>query len=47
MTWHWREANTYQVAQLNDWSVVKPAVPSTDRDLGRFFKVIPEKAPVP
>ena len=45
--WRWREANTLKVAQLNDWIVVKPAVPNTDRDLGRFFKAIPEKVPVP
>jgi prepilin-type processing-associated H-X9-DG protein len=45
-TWRWREANTLQVAQLNDWLVVKPAVPGTDRDLRRFFEAVPEKVPV-
>jgi prepilin-type N-terminal cleavage/methylation domain-containing protein/prepilin-type processing-associated H-X9-DG protein len=45
-TWRWREGNTMQLAQMNDWLVVKPAVPGKDRDLGRFFKVIPEKVPV-
>jgi prepilin-type N-terminal cleavage/methylation domain-containing protein/prepilin-type processing-associated H-X9-DG protein len=46
-TWHWREPNTAQTAQMNDWIVVKPAVANTDRDLSRFFRVIPEKVPVP
>jgi hypothetical protein len=45
-TWHRREPNKLQVAQLNDWIVVKPAVANTDRDLGRFFQAIPEKVPV-
>jgi prepilin-type processing-associated H-X9-DG protein len=45
-TWRWREANTAQVAQQNDWIVVKPAVPNRDRDLGRFFQAVPEKVPV-
>jgi prepilin-type N-terminal cleavage/methylation domain-containing protein/prepilin-type processing-associated H-X9-DG protein len=45
--WRWREGNTLQLAQLNDWLVVKPGVPGTDRDLSRFFKVVPEKVPVP
>lgn len=44
--WRWIEANTLRIAALNDWIVMKPAVPNTDRDLGRFFKVIPEKVPV-
>jgi prepilin-type N-terminal cleavage/methylation domain-containing protein/prepilin-type processing-associated H-X9-DG protein len=46
-TWRWREGNTLQISQLNDWIVVKPAVANTDRDLGRFFRVVPEKVPVP
>ena len=46
-TWHWREAKTAQIAQQNDWLVVKPGVANTDRDLGRFFQAIPEKVPVP
>ena len=45
-SWRWREANTMQIAQLNDWTVMKPAVPNTDRDLGRFFTAVPEKVPV-
>jgi prepilin-type N-terminal cleavage/methylation domain-containing protein/prepilin-type processing-associated H-X9-DG protein len=45
-TWRWREGNTLQVSQLNEWIVVKPGVPNTDRDLSRFFKAIPEKVPV-
>jgi len=45
-TWRWRESNTIKISQLNDWLVTKPAVAKTDRDLGRFFKAIPEKVPV-
>jgi prepilin-type processing-associated H-X9-DG protein len=45
--WRWREGNAIEVAQLNDWLVVKPAVAGSDRDLGRFFKAVPEKVPVP
>jgi prepilin-type N-terminal cleavage/methylation domain-containing protein/prepilin-type processing-associated H-X9-DG protein len=44
--WRWREANTLQIARLNDWTVMKPAVPNTDRDLGRFFNVVPEQVPI-
>ncbi len=45
-TWRWREGNTMRIAQLNDWIVTKPGVANTDRDLSRFFKVVPEKVPV-
>ncbi len=45
-TWHWLEANTSRISQLNDWIVVQPAVPNTDRDLGRFFRVVPDRVPV-
>jgi len=45
-TWRWHEPNTMQIAQLNDWIVVKPAIANTDRDLGRFFQAVPEKVPV-
>lgn len=44
--WRWREANTLQIARLNDWTVMKPAVPNTDRDLSRFFNVVPEQVPI-
>ncbi len=46
-SWRWVEGNTLQIAQLNDWIVVKPAVANSDRDLGRFFRAVPEKVPVP
>ena len=46
-SWRWLEGNTAQIAQMNDWIVVKPGVANTDRDLSRFFQVIPEKVPVP
>lgn len=45
-TWRWLEANTARIAQRNDWIVTQPAVANTDRDLGRFFNVVPEKVPV-
>jgi len=44
--WRWLEPNTAQIARLNDWTVMKPAVANTDRDLGRFFRVVPEKVPI-
>jgi len=44
--WRWLEPNTVRISQLNDWTVLKPAVPNTDRDLARFFKAIPEKVPI-
>lgn len=44
--WRWREPNTARIAQLNDWTVAKPAVPQTDRDLSRFFQVVPQKIPL-
>ncbi len=44
--WRWHEPNTVRIASLNDWIVMKPALPNADRDLSRFFKVIPEKVPV-
>jgi len=44
--WRWREGNTLHLAQLNDWLVVKPGVVDTDRDLSRFFTVVPDKVPV-
>jgi len=45
--WRWREPNTTRIAQMNVWTVMKPAVPNTDRDLSRFFQVVPEKVPIP
>ena len=37
---------TLKIAEMNGWSVVQPAVPGTDRDLGRFFAGVPETVPV-
>jgi len=45
--WRWLEANTAAIAAMNDWTVMKPAVPNRDRDLGRFFQAVPAKVPVP
>jgi prepilin-type N-terminal cleavage/methylation domain-containing protein/prepilin-type processing-associated H-X9-DG protein len=44
--WRWREANTMLISALNDWIVLKPAATGSDRDLSRFFNVIPEKVPL-
>ncbi len=44
--WRWREPNTARIARADDWIVMQPAVPNTDRDLSRFFQVVPEKVPV-
>ncbi len=44
--WRWVEPNTIKTAQLNDWLVMKPGVPNTDRDLNRFFDSVPAKVPV-
>ena len=45
-TWPWREANTAAISRLGNWTVLKPAVPNTDRDLARFFKAVPETVPI-
>ena len=45
--WRWREPNTIRISKLNAWTVLQRAIPNTDRDLGRLFKAIPEKVPVP
>jgi prepilin-type N-terminal cleavage/methylation domain-containing protein/prepilin-type processing-associated H-X9-DG protein len=44
--WKWREPNTHHLGRQGGWVVVKPGVPDRDRDLGRFFQVIPEKVPI-
>jgi len=44
--WRWREPNTARISGLNVWTVLQPAVPNQDRDLGRLFKAIPEKVPI-
>ncbi len=44
--WRWLEPNTAQIAGMNDWTVMKPAVPNSDRDLSRFFQAVPEKVPI-
>jgi prepilin-type N-terminal cleavage/methylation domain-containing protein/prepilin-type processing-associated H-X9-DG protein len=47
--WHWREANTLAIARKQGWLILppQPAVPGTDKDLGRFFRAITEKVPIP
>lgn len=44
--WRWIEPNTAQINRLQDWTVLKPAVPNTDRDLTRFFRSVPEMVPI-
>ncbi|MBI3850211.1 MAG: prepilin-type N-terminal cleavage/methylation domain-containing protein [Verrucomicrobia bacterium] len=45
--WHWKEATTLKPPKANPWPDFKPAVPNTDRDLGRFFRALPAKVPIP
>jgi prepilin-type N-terminal cleavage/methylation domain-containing protein/prepilin-type processing-associated H-X9-DG protein len=47
--WRWREANTLAISRKQGWYLLppQPAVPNTDRDLGRFFRAIPKKVPIP
>jgi prepilin-type N-terminal cleavage/methylation domain-containing protein/prepilin-type processing-associated H-X9-DG protein len=45
-SWRWVEANTANISRSGDWTVVKPAVDGRDRDLRRFFNVVPEKVPI-
>ncbi len=44
--WRWLEPNTSQISAKSDWLVVQQALPGGDRDLGRFFDVVPTKVPV-
>jgi prepilin-type processing-associated H-X9-DG protein len=44
--WRWRETRTLEISRLSGWVVRKLAVRNTDRDLGRFFKGVPEKVPI-
>jgi len=43
--WHWKEPTKPPEANL--WPDFRRAVPNTDRDLGRFFRALPEKVPIP
>ena len=45
--WRWVEPNTAAIDRMNGWTVVKPAVANTDRDLGRLFKAVPARLPIP
>jgi prepilin-type N-terminal cleavage/methylation domain-containing protein/prepilin-type processing-associated H-X9-DG protein len=45
--WHWKEPTTLKPPKANPWPDWRPAVPNTDRDLGRFFRAIPVKVPIP
>lgn len=45
--WPWKEPTTLKPPKANPWPDFRPAVPDTDRDLGRFFRSIPQKVPIP
>ena len=45
--WRWKEPTTLKPPRAVLWPDFKPAVPNTDRDLGRFFRAIPERVPIP
>ncbi len=45
--WRWKEPTTLKPPRANVWPDFRPAVPNTDRDLGRFFRAIPENVPIP
>lgn len=44
--WRWLEGNTLKIAGLRTWTVLQPAVNRTDRDLSRFFRVVPQNLPI-
>jgi prepilin-type N-terminal cleavage/methylation domain-containing protein/prepilin-type processing-associated H-X9-DG protein len=44
--WRWLEPNTLRIAGIKSWIQFQPAVPGTDRDLGRIFECVP-KVPLP
>jgi prepilin-type processing-associated H-X9-DG protein len=44
--WRWQEPTTQAISRKQGWILVQPAVPKSDRDLGRFFSAIPEKVPI-
>jgi len=43
--WRWQEPNTKAIGSQPPWLFGKPGVPSTDRDLSRFQRGLPEKVP--
>jgi prepilin-type N-terminal cleavage/methylation domain-containing protein/prepilin-type processing-associated H-X9-DG protein len=45
--WAWKEPTTVKPSRPDPWPVFRPAIPQTDRDLGRFFRASPEKVPIP
>ncbi len=45
--WPWKEPATLKPPRADLWPDFKPAVPNTDRDLGRFYRAIPERVPIP
>jgi prepilin-type N-terminal cleavage/methylation domain-containing protein/prepilin-type processing-associated H-X9-DG protein len=45
--WRWKEELTMKGPKAYPWPDFRPAAPDTDRDLGRFFRAIPEKVPIP
>jgi len=45
--WRWREPNTMRLSAQNAWLVLQPAISTTDRDLARFFRGVPQTVPIP
>jgi prepilin-type N-terminal cleavage/methylation domain-containing protein/prepilin-type processing-associated H-X9-DG protein len=45
-SWRWLEANTLRIGHMKGWIQDQPAVPGTDRDLGRIFAGVP-RVPIP
>ncbi len=44
--WRWREPKTLQLAAQKAWLVLQPASGTGDKDLGRFFRIVPQTVPV-
>jgi prepilin-type N-terminal cleavage/methylation domain-containing protein/prepilin-type processing-associated H-X9-DG protein len=44
--WRWLEPNTLRISKMKGWIQFQPAVPGTDRDLGRIFESVP-RVPLP
>ncbi len=45
-SWRWLEDTTRRIDALKIWTVLQPATKGRDRDLGRFFRGVPEKVPI-
>lgn len=45
--WRWREPNTLRLSHQRAWLVLQPAATPSDKDLGRFFRAVPQRVPIP